>query len=83
MAKVTIYSRSWCPYCKQAISLLESQGIDYNTIDIEDHPEKRDEMIKLTGRTSVPQVFIDDQAVGGCDDLFALHSSGKLTTLLA
>lgn len=83
MAKVTIYSRSWCPFCKQAISLLESQGIDYNTIDIEENPEKRNEMIERTGRTSVPQVFINDQAVGGCDDLFALHSSGKLTTLLA
>jgi len=83
MANVTIYSRSWCPFCKQAISLLESEGIAYNTIDIEDHPEKRDEMIKLAGRTSVPQVFINEQAVGGCDDLFALHSSGKLAELLA
>jgi len=83
MAKVTIYSRSWCSFCKQAKSLLESKGIDYTTIDIEEQPEKREEMIELTGRTSVPQVFINDQAIGGCDDLFALHSSGELDTLLA
>lgn len=83
MAKVTIYSRSWCSFCKQATSLLESKGIDYTTIDIEEQPEKREEMIELTGRTSVPQVFINDQAIGGCDDLFALHSSGELDTLLA
>jgi len=83
MAKVTIYSRSWCSFCKQAKSLLESKGIDYTTIDIEEQPEKREEMIELTGRTSVPQIFINDQAIGGCDDLFALHSSGELDTLLA
>lgn len=83
MAKVTIYSRSWCSFCKQAKSLLESKNIEYTDIDIEEQPEKREEMIELTGRTSVPQVFINDQAIGGCDDLFALHSSGDLEKLLA
>jgi len=83
MAKVTIYSRSWCSFCKQAKSLLESKNVEYTDIDIEEQPEKREEMIELTGRTSVPQIFINDQAIGGCDDLFALHSSGELDTLLA
>jgi glutaredoxin 3 len=83
MANVTIYSRSWCSFCKQAKALLESKGVAYDTIDIEEQPEKRDEMIERTGRTSVPQIFINDQAVGGCDDLFALHSSGDLEKLLA
>ncbi|OIQ47180.1 glutaredoxin 3 [Psychrobium sp. nBUS_13] len=83
MANVTIYSRSWCSFCKQAKALLESKGVAYDTIDIEEQPEKRDEMIERTGRTSVPQIFINDQAVGGCDDLFALHSSGDLDKLLA
>lgn len=83
MANVTIYSRSWCSFCKQAKALLESKGAAYDTIDIEEQPEKRDEMIERTGRTSVPQIFINDQAVGGCDDLFALHSSGDLDKLLA
>lgn len=83
MANVTVYSRSWCSFCKQAKALLESKGVAYDTIDIEEQPEKRDEMIERTGRTSVPQIFINDQAVGGCDDLFALHSSGDLDKLLA
>lgn len=83
MATVTIYSRSWCSFCKRAKSLLESKGSEYTSIDIEEHPEKRDEMIERTGRTSVPQIFINDKAIGGCDDLFALHASGELDTLLA
>ena len=83
MANVTIYSRSWCSFCKQAKALLESKDVAYDTIDIEEQPEKRDEMIERTGRTSVPQIFINNQAVGGCDDLFALHSSGDLDKLLA
>ena len=83
MAVITIYSRSWCSFCNRAKSLLDSKGVDYINIDIEEQPEKRDEMIELTGRTSVPQIFIKDQAIGGCDDLFALHSSGDLETLLA
>lgn len=83
MATVTIYSRSWCSFCKRAQSLLESKGHDYTSIDIEEQPEKRDEMIERTGRTSVPQIFIDDKAIGGCDDLFSLHASGELDKLLA
>ncbi len=83
MAAVTIYSRSWCSFCKRAKSLLESKGVEYTSIDIEDMPEKRDEMIERTGRTSVPQIFINDQAIGGCDDLFALHASGDLEKLIA
>jgi glutaredoxin 3 len=83
MATVTIYSRSWCSFCKQAKSLLDSKSIAYTSIDIEEQPEKRDEMIELTGRTSVPQIFINDQAIGGCDDLFALNAAGGLETLIA
>jgi len=83
MAKVTIYSRSWCSFCKRAKDLLENKGIAYTSIDIEEQPEKRDEMIERTGRTSVPQIFINDQAIGGCDDLFSLHAAGDLDTLLA
>ncbi|MCG7532677.1 glutaredoxin 3 [Psychrobium sp. MM17-31] len=83
MANVTIYSRSWCSFCKRAKALLDSKEVAYDTIDIEEQPEKRDEMIERTGRTSVPQIFINDQAVGGCDDLFALHASGDLDKLLA
>jgi glutaredoxin 3 len=83
MATVTIYSRSWCSFCQHAKSLLDSKNIAYTSIDIEEQPEKRDEMIERTGRTSVPQIFINDQAIGGCDDLFALHAAGDLDTLIA
>lgn len=82
MADVTIYSRSWCTFCKHAKQLLDSKEVPYQVIDIEEQPEKRDEMISLSGRTSVPQIFINQQSVGGCDDLYALHASGDLDRLL-
>ena len=78
MAEITIYSRSWCSFCAQAKSLFDSKGVKYQVIDIEEQPEKRDEMISLSGRTSVPQIFINQQSIGGCDDLYALHASGEL-----
>ena len=83
MAQLTIYSRSWCSFCAQAKALLEQKNISFNEIDIELHPEKRNEMIELTGRTSVPQLFINQQPIGGCDDLMALNASGELDNLLA
>ncbi|NRA59474.1 MAG: glutaredoxin 3 [Psychrobium sp.] len=82
MANVTLYIRSWCSFCQQATNLLDNKSVSYQIIDIEEQPEKRDEMIELTGRTSVPQVFINQQAIGGCDDLFALESNGELDKLL-
>lgn len=83
MAQVTIYSRSWCSYCRQAKQLLEQKGVSYDEVDIELQPEKRDEMIELTGRTSVPQLFINQQPIGGCDDLMALNANGELDNLLS
>lgn len=82
MSNVTIYSRSWCSFCRHAKSLLDSKGVAYQEIDIEEQPEKRDEMIELSGRTSVPQIFINQQSIGGCDDLYALQSSGDLDRLI-
>jgi len=63
--------------------LLDGKGIKYQQIDIEEQPEKRDEMIDLSGRTSVPQVFINQQSIGGCDDLYALDASGELESLIS
>ena len=83
MSNVTLYIRSWCSFCQQALSLLDNKSVSYQTIDIEEQPEKRAEMIELTGRTSVPQVFINQQAIGGCDDLHALAANGELDTLLS
>ncbi|NRA54378.1 MAG: glutaredoxin 3 [Gammaproteobacteria bacterium] len=82
MAQVTIYSRSWCSFCHQAKSVLQQKDIEFDVIDIELQPKKREEMITLTGRTSVPQIFINQQPIGGCDDLMALNASGELDNLL-
>ena len=83
MADIKIYSRSWCSFCHRAKALLDSKGLTYQEVDIEQQPQARAEMIELSGRHTVPQLFINQQAIGGCDDLMALHSSGKLDELLA
>ncbi|CAM3783939.1 glutaredoxin 3 [Rheinheimera salexigens] len=83
MSKVVIYTKAYCPYCMQAAMLLQSKGVAYTEIRIDQQPEKRPEMIeKANGRTTVPQIFINDVHVGGCDDLMALDAAGDLTPLL-
>ncbi|MFV0432122.1 MAG: glutaredoxin 3 [Alphaproteobacteria bacterium] len=84
MAKVEIYYKPTCPFCHRALALLEQKGVYIDEqINIIEHPERRDEMIKRAeGRQTVPQIFIDNQPIGGCDDLFALEKSGKLDELL-
>ena len=81
--QVTMYTTSWCPYCTRARSLLKSKGVAFDDIDVEEAPEKRTEMQARSGRRTVPQIFIGDQHVGGCDDLHALEAAGKLDALLA
>ncbi|MBB3808810.1 glutaredoxin 3 [Pseudochelatococcus contaminans] len=84
MPDITIYTKEWCPYCVRAKALLSSKNASFTEIDIEKHPEARDEMIaRAGGRTSVPQIFIGDRHVGGSDDLHALAARGELDTLLA
>ena len=84
MQPVTIYTRSWCSYCRAAKELLDSKGVAFTEIDIEAKPSARGEMVaKANGRTSVPQIFIGEQHVGGCDDLYALNAQGRLDSLLA
>ncbi|WNO60390.1 glutaredoxin 3 [Rheinheimera sp. MMS21-TC3] len=83
MAKVVMYSKAYCPYCMQAAMLLQNKGVAYEEIRIDLQPEKRAEMIeKANGRTTVPQIFINDFHVGGCDDLVALDAAGDLAPLL-
>ena len=79
---VTMYTTSWCPYCSRARSLLERKGVSFQEIDVEASPEKRAEMQSRSGRRTVPQIFIGDHHVGGCDDLHALEQAGKLDALL-
>ena len=83
MAKVEIYSTLFCPYCAKAKALLESKGVAYENIDVIEFPDRRDEMMaRAGGRTSVPQIFIDGEHVGGSDDLHALDRAGKLDAKL-
>jgi len=83
MPKVEVYSSMLCGFCYRAKKLLEQKGVDFTEIDVMMHPSRRAEMVERSGgRTSVPQIFIDDRHIGGCDDLFALESSRKLDALL-
>ena len=83
MAVIQIYSKNICPYCVRAKALLTRKGVSYEEIDIEHSDEKRQEMLTRSGgRTSVPQIFINNQHIGGCDDLYALDQKGGLNPLL-
>lgn len=82
-AKVEIYTWSYCPYCIRAKGLLDSKGIQYSEYCIDGDEDARDEMSKrANGKSSLPQIFIDDRHIGGCDDLYALESKGELEPLL-
>jgi glutaredoxin 3 len=80
---VEIYTKVTCFYCARAKALLEQKQISFNEIKIDNNAELRNEMIKRSGGVTVPQIFIGDEAIGGCDDLFALHAADKLDELLA
>jgi len=80
---VVIYTTMFCPYCQQAKALLAQKGVAYREVKVDGDRDARREMTERAGgRTSVPQIFIDDQHIGGCDDLFALEASAKLDPLL-
>lgn len=84
MAKVELYTKGHCPYCKRAKALLTEKGIAYQEYSLDTNPSLRDEMIKrANGGFTVPQIFINDSHIGGCDDMFALDMKGKLDNLLA
>lgn len=74
-----MYSTMWCPYCARARTVLQRKGVAFTDIDIEEEPGRRREMVQRAGgRTSVPQIFIDGEHIGGCDDMVALDRAGKL-----
>lgn len=83
MAAVTLYTSNYCGYCRRAVSLLRSKGVAFEEISVDGHPDRRREMERLSGRHTVPQIWIGERHVGGCDDLFALERSGQLDPLLA
>lgn len=83
MAKIEFYLDPLCPYCVKAKRLLTDKGQTWNEIDVVANPKRRIEMReRANGRNSVPQIFIDDQHIGGCDDLHALDAKGGLDPLL-
>ncbi|HCN44431.1 MAG TPA: glutaredoxin 3 [Pseudomonas sp.] len=82
MTQVTVYSSDYCPYCMRAKQLLSSKGVAFEEIKVDGKPQVRAAMVQKAGRTSVPQIWIGDTHVGGCDDLYALERAGKLDALL-
>ena len=83
MAKVEIYTKSWCPYSVRAIELLDRKGVHYREIDVTTDSMKELQMVIRTERHTVPQIFIDDYHLGGSDDLLAADQSGQLDRLLS
>ena len=81
-AAVTMYISDWCPYCRRARGLLTEKNANLSEINVEDDRKFREEMIARSNRRTVPQIFIGDKHVGGCDDLFELDRSGELDRLL-
>jgi glutaredoxin 3 len=85
MPRILMYCTKICPYCVRAEQLLAKKGIDSDGIEkirVDNHPEQRAEMMRITGRRTVPQIFIGDRHVGGFDDLAALDAAGELDPLL-
>ena len=83
MPPIKMYTTAVCPYCNRAKQFLKSRGVEHiEEVRIDLSPEERDRMMTLTGRRTVPQIFIGDTHVGGCDDLIALDGRGGLTPLL-
>jgi glutaredoxin 3 len=80
--RIVVYLTDWCPFCTRALSLLERKGAKFELINIEERAEARAEMMARSGRRTVPQIFIGDTHVGGCDDLYALDAAGGLDPLL-
>ena len=83
MPRIEIYSKAFCPYCTRAKQLLASKGVEFEEYDLTMGGPRRAEMIqRAKGRTTVPQIFIDDRHIGGSDDLYALDREGRLEPLL-
>lgn len=83
MLEIHIYTKNYCAYCYRAKELLNIKGVPFTEYDVTDNPELEAEMRQRSNRTTVPQIFIGERHIGGCDDLFALDEKGELDPLLA
>jgi len=82
MPNIVVYAAESCPYCRRARALLDSKGVRYTVRDVARDPRLWNEIAERTDRDTVPQIFIGDRHIGGCDDLFALEGRGALDLLL-
>jgi glutaredoxin 3 len=82
MKQVIIYTSEVCPYCVRAKDLLHRKGVSFEEVRVDLDEKKRDQMIEKSQRRTVPQIFIDEKPIGGCDDLYALDRTGQLDQLL-
>ena len=83
MPKIEVYTQPWCPFCARAINLFADKGVEVKEIDApHGTPERAEAIQRSGGRSTVPQIFIGGQHIGGCDDLLALERAGKLDALL-
>ncbi len=78
MKNVEIYTKGYCPYCRRAKELLELKGVPFTEYDVGNDPVKEAEMRRRSGRITVPEIFADDELLGGCDDIFAMEERGEL-----
>jgi len=83
MSNITIYTTAYCPFCVQAKRLLNNKNISYEEIAVDNDPQKRAEMMQKSQRTTVPQIFNNDQHVGDCTEIFGFERDGRLDELLA
>jgi glutaredoxin 3 len=79
---ITLYLAEWCPYCQRAKGLLARKNLAFTEVNVDDDAKFREEMIARSNRRTVPQIFIGDKHIGGCDDLFELDHSGELDRLI-
>ena len=83
MPNIEIYSSTYCPYCVRAVNFFKTQDLTYTEFKVDELPERRVEMLtRSNGMRTVPQIFINDHHVGGCDELLALNNCGKLEPIL-
>ena len=80
--RVTMYITGWCPYCQRAGALMSGKGLTVEEINVDEDVKLREEMVARSGRRTVPQIFIGDRHIGGCDEIFALDGSGELDRLI-
>lgn len=83
MRNIEIYTSPFCGFCHAAKRLLSDKGVSFAEIDVSRDPQSRQEMMQRSGRHTVPQIFVGETHVGGCDDLYALERAGKLDPMLA